>query len=99
MEMELESTDKLPPNPSEVVPGRKCFTVNRVPKIVRAKTLNANSSRRGFSAFTLVELLTVIVIIAILVALLLPALSYVKGRATGIQCLNNNRQLMLAWRM
>ena len=66
---------------------------------MRAETLNANCSRRGLSAFTLVELLTVIAIIAVLVALLLPALSYVKGKATGIQCLNNNRQLMLAWRM
>jgi prepilin-type processing-associated H-X9-DG protein/prepilin-type N-terminal cleavage/methylation domain-containing protein len=79
--------------------GRKWFTVNGVPKIVCAETLNANCSRRGLSAFTLVELLTVIAIITILAALLLPALSYVKGRATGIQCLNNNRQLMLAWRM
>lgn len=51
------------------------------------------------AAFTLMELLVVIGIIAILAALLMVVSSKVKGGATGIQCLNNNRQLMLAWRM
>ncbi len=91
--------NKFPPNPSEAGQGCNLFTFNGVPKSVRTKRLNANCSRRGFSAFTLVELLTVVAIVAILAALLLPTLSFVKGRATGIQCLNNNRQLMLAWRM
>jgi prepilin-type N-terminal cleavage/methylation domain-containing protein len=50
-------------------------------------------------AFTLVELLVVIAIIAILAALLLPALSAAKARALGIQCMDNHRQLCLAWRM
>jgi prepilin-type N-terminal cleavage/methylation domain-containing protein len=54
------------------------------------------SSKNGF---TLIELLVVIAIIAILAAMLLPALAKAKQKAQAIQCLNNLKQLQLAWFM
>src|SRR5687767_1891338 len=69
------------------------------PEPILVRRLAGLPRPRARDAFTVVELLVVIGVIAILAGLLLPVLGQAKSKGHALSCLNNQRQLIVAWQV